>query len=48
MSAALEYKREGIVTGIGANMFKLSGTVIVCGVVSAYVFGLLRYLIFGG
>ena len=48
MSAALEYKREGMVTGIGANMFKLAGTVIIFGVCSAYVFGLLRLIIFGG
>ena len=48
MSAALEYKKEGLVTGIGANMFKLAGTVIVFGVVSAYVFGLIRIIIFGG
>lgn len=36
MSSTLEYKKEGIVTGMGANMFKLAGTVIMCGVVSAY------------
>ena len=48
MSAALEYKKEGLVTGIGANMFKLAGTVIMFGVVSAYFFGLLRLLIMGG
>lgn len=48
MSSTLEYKKEGIVTGMGANMFKLAGTVIMCGVVSAYFFGLLRYLLIGG
>ncbi|MFV0249737.1 MAG: SpoVA/SpoVAEb family sporulation membrane protein [Bacilli bacterium] len=48
MSAALEYRKEGIVTGLGANMFKLAGSVIIVGVVSAYVFGLIRILIFGG
>ena len=48
MSTTLEYKKEGLVTGMGANMFKLSGTVIMCGVVSAYFFGLIRYLIMGG
>ena len=48
MSAALEYRKEGFVTGIGANMLKLAGTVIIFGVVSAYVFGLLRLLLFGG
>ncbi len=47
-SAALEYKKEGLVTGIGANMFKLAGTVIIFGVVSAYTFGLLRLIIMGG
>ena len=47
MSASLEYRKEGFVTGIGANMFKLAGSVIVFGVVSAYVFGFLR-LIIGG
>lgn len=48
MSAALEYKREGMVTGIGSNMFKLAGSVIIFGVVSAYTFGLLRLILFGG
>lgn len=48
MSAALDYKKEGLVTGIGASMFKLAGTVIIFGVVSAYVFGIIRILLFGG
>lgn len=47
-SAALEYKNEGLVLGIGANIFKLSGSVILYGVVSVYVFGLLRLLVMGG
>ena len=46
-SAALEFRREGMIMGIGANMFKLAGSVIIFGVVSAYVFGLLRYLFMG-
>ena len=48
MSAALEYRKEGLVTGLGANMFKLAGSVILFGVVSAYIFGLLRIFIMGG
>ena len=48
MSAALEYRKEGFVTGLGANMFKLAGSVIIFGVVSAYVFGLLRLFVMGG
>ena len=47
MSATLEYKKDGFVTGIGANMFKLAGSVIVYGVVSAYIFSFLFYLIGG-
>lgn len=46
-SAALEYRKEGIIMGLGANIFKLSGSVIMLGVVSAYVFGLLRLLLMG-
>ena len=47
-SAALEYKTEGLVLGIGANIFKLAGTVILYGVVSVYIFGIIRILIIGG
>lgn len=47
-SAALEYKHEGLVLGIGANIFKLAGTVILYGVVSVYFFGIIRLLIMGG
>ena len=47
-SSAIDYKREGAVFGIGSNIFKLSGSVILYGVVSAYVFGIIRFLFFGG
>lgn len=47
-SAILDYKKEGPVYGFGANVFKLAGSVILYGVVSAYIFGLIRYLFFGG
>ena len=46
-SAALEYRKEGLVLGLGSNLFKLAGSVIVFGVVSAYIFGLLRLLVVG-
>jgi len=47
-SAALEYRKEGFVLGIGANIFKLAGTVILYGIVSVYVFGIIRIIIMGG
>lgn len=48
MSAALEHKKEGPIYGVGSNMFKLAGSVILYGIVSAAVFGAIRYLLFGG
>lgn len=47
-SSMIDYKKEGLVTGIGTNAFKLAGSVILYGVVSAYFFGIIRYLFFGG
>ena len=47
-SSAMEYKKEGLVYGIGANIFKMSGSVILYGVVSAYIFGIIRYVLLGG
>ncbi|WP_282935764.1 stage V sporulation protein AC [Paenibacillus sp. RC67] len=44
-SAALEHKSEGIVLGVGANMFKLAGSVIVFGTVAAFVIGIIHLLI---
>ena len=46
-SAALDVREEGFIKGIGANIFKLAGTVILYGVVSVYVFGLIRILLGG-
>ncbi len=43
-SCALESKSEGIFLGIVTNMFKLAGSVIVVGVVSAFFVGSIVYL----
>ncbi|WP_299088214.1 stage V sporulation protein AC [uncultured Metabacillus sp.] len=42
-SAAIEHRSEGIVLGVATNMFKLAGSVIVFGVVAAYIVGIIRY-----
>lgn len=47
-SAILDYKKEGLIYGFGSNVFKLAGSVILYGIVSAYIFGLIRYVLFGG
>jgi stage V sporulation protein AC len=43
-SAAIEHRSEGFVLGVGGNMFKLAGSVIVFGVVAAFVAGVLKTL----
>ncbi|MDD9268745.1 stage V sporulation protein AC [Paenibacillus sp. GCM10023248] len=47
-SAAIEHRAEGLVLGVGGNMFKLAGSVIVYGTVAAFVVGLLHLIIKGG
>ena len=47
MSSSMDYKEEGLIYGIGTNMFKLAGNVIIYGIVSAWFFGMIRYLLEG-
>lgn len=47
-SAGIEYKKDGPIYGLGSNLFRLSGSVILYGIVSAWAFGLIRYLLLGG
>lgn len=47
-SAGIEYRKEGPVFGIGSNIFKLAGSVILYGVVAAWFFGTIRFCIMGG
>ncbi|MDF2557445.1 MAG: stage sporulation protein [Bacillales bacterium] len=44
ISAAIEHKTEGFVLGVGGNIFKLAGAVIVWGVFSAFVVALIKTL----
>jgi len=46
-SAAIEHRSEGYVLGVGANMFKVAGSVIVFGVFSAFVVAIIKILIVG-
>ena len=46
-SAAIEHRSEGLVLGVGANMFKLAGSVIVFGTVAAFVVGIIRLICSG-
>ncbi|WP_250673952.1 stage V sporulation protein AC [Paraclostridium ghonii] len=45
VSPAMEYKREGYVMGVGANLFKVAGPVLVYGIGSSVLCGLIYYTI---
>ena len=44
VSPAMEFKPEGYVMGIGAKMFVISGPVLVYGICSSVVYGIIIYL----
>ena len=45
ISAAIEHRTEGMVLGVGSNMFKLAGSVILFGVVSAFFVALIKLIL---
>lgn len=44
-AAAMEFRREGLVLGLGAKIFTVAGPVIAWGVTSAVVYGLIYWFI---
>ncbi len=44
VSPAIEFKAEGFVLGVGANMFKIAGPVIVYGTVASVVYGVVYWM----
>ncbi len=44
-ASALEYKNDGLITGIGSNVFKLAGSVILYGIVSSSILIVIRGLL---
>ena len=44
VSPAIEYKTEGFVLGVGANMFKIAGPVIVYGTVASVIYGIIYWV----
>lgn len=44
VSPAMEFKREGFVFGVGAKMFVLAGPVLVYGISTSIIIGLIYYL----
>lgn len=46
-SPAIEFKSEGLVLGVGAKLFQIAGPVLVYGISTSIIVGLL-YFIFNG
>ena len=46
VSPAMEYKSEGHIMGIGAKMFTVAGPVLVYGISSSIVYGILYFIFF--
>lgn len=46
-SASLEYKKDGLITGLGANIFKLAGSVILYGIISAFILTTIKVVLHG-
>ena len=44
VSPALEFKHEGYILGTAAQMFSIAGPVIVYGVGSSFIYGLIIYI----
>lgn len=45
VSSAIEYRTEGFILGVGGNMLKLAGPVIVYGVFSAFVVAIIKTIL---
>ncbi|MFI3324575.1 MAG: SpoVA/SpoVAEb family sporulation membrane protein [Clostridia bacterium] len=47
VSPAMEFKREGIITGLGVKLFVVSGPVLVFGISSSVIYGIILFFIGG-
>lgn len=45
VSAAMEFKTEGYILGLGAKMFSIAGPVIVYGISASVIYGILLFLL---
>ena len=45
MSSSLDYKQDGLITGLGSNFFKLAGSVILYGIISGFIMVIIKVII---
>ena len=46
-SCGLEYKKDGMITGLGTNFFKLAGSVLLYGIISAFILCVIKVVFYG-
>jgi len=46
VAPAIEYKKEGVVLGVGAKLFSLAGPVLVCGITLATMVGVIYWALY--
>lgn len=46
-SCGLEYKKDGMITGLGANFFKLAGSVLLYGIISSFILCVIKVVFYG-
>ena len=46
-SSAMDYKEDGLITGLGSNFFKLAGSVILYGIISSFILVIVRVIVNG-
>lgn len=47
VAPAMEFKQEGLIMGVGARLFTIAGPVLVYGMATAFVVGVVRYILTG-
>ncbi|MCF8009680.1 MAG: stage V sporulation protein AC [Clostridiales bacterium] len=45
VAPAMEYRTEGMVMGVGAKLFSIAGPVLIYGIITAWLAGLIYYLL---
>lgn len=44
-SSALDYKHDGLITGLGSNFFKLAGSVLLYAIISGFFMGIVKVIL---
>lgn len=45
-SAIMDYKKDGLITGVGSNIFKLAGCVLLYGIFFAFVMAIVKVILY--